>query len=101
MWTESDNHGFEDELDYLRSLKKDDCYSFSYAFEYIRTNHGNDNYDIDTATMDVRVEWSDSQAGYVISYDVPEMDRIDPNQGNSDAEGILRARRLLACDRRP
>lgn len=88
MWTELDNHGFENEEDYLRSLKKEDSYAFSYSFEYIAKNHGDDNYDIDTATMDVRVEWSDFQAGYVISYAVPDMQKIDPAQGNSDAEGF-------------
>lgn len=88
MWTQLDNHGFESEDDYLRSLKKEDSYTFSYPFEYIAKNHGDDNYDIDTATMDVRVEWNDSQAGYEMSYDVPDMDKIDPAQGNSDAEGF-------------
>lgn len=88
MWTELDNHGFENEEDYLKSLKKEDSYTFSYSFEYIAKNHGNDNYDIDTATMEVRVEWSDPQAGYVISYNVTDMYKIDPAQGNSDAEGF-------------
>ena len=88
MWTQLDNHGFEREEDYLRSLKKEDSYTFSYPFEYIAKNHGDDNYDIDTATMDVRVEWNDSQAGYEMSYDVPDMHKIDPAQGNSDAEGF-------------
>ena len=88
MWTQSDNHGFESEEDYLRSLKKDDSYTFYYEFQYIAKNHGNDKYDIDTATMVVRVEWSDLQAGYEASYDVPEMHKIDPSEGNSGAEGF-------------
>ena len=88
VWSESDNHGFADEADYLRSLKKDDTYTFSYQFEYIAINHGNDNYDIDTATMNVRVQWNDSEAGYEISYDVPDLHKIDASQGNSDAEGF-------------
>ena len=99
MWTHLDNHGFESEEDYLRSLKKEDSYTFSYPFEYIAKNHGDDNYDIDTATMDVRVEWNDSQAGYEMSYDVPDMHKIDPAQGNSDAEGFYEYdvyRRLIA-----
>lgn len=91
MWSENDNHGFADELDYLRSLKKDDYYTFTYSFEYIAKNHGNDNYDIDTADMNVRVEWSDTQAGYVIVYDVPDMHKIDSTQGNGDAESFYDA----------
>ncbi|WP_168627368.1 hypothetical protein [Cryobacterium sp. BB307] len=72
----------------MESLKKDDSYTFTYQFEYIAKNHGNDNYDIDNATMNVRVEWSDSQAGYVVTYDVPDMHKIDLAQGNTDAEGF-------------
>ena len=38
--------------------------------------------------MNVRVEWKDSDAGYEASYDVPDMHKIDPDQGNIDASGI-------------
>ncbi|MEW2120903.1 hypothetical protein AB0945_38290 [Streptomyces sp. NPDC005474] len=85
MWSESNNYGFENELDYLRSIKKDDSYTFTYPFEYIAKNYGNDNYDIDTADMVVRVQWNDAEAGYTVAYDVPEMDKIDPAEGNGDA----------------
>lgn len=88
MWSPDNNHGFADELNYLRSLKRDDGYTFSYSFEYIAKNYGNDKYDIDTATMHVRVEWNDSDAGYEASYDVPDMHKIDPDEGNSDAAGF-------------
>lgn len=67
------------------ATKQDDHYSFSYEFEYIEKNHGNDQYDIGTATMNVEVHWDDAQDGYVISYDVPDMHKIDPGQGNGDA----------------
>lgn len=77
IWTEHDNHGFENEEDYLASLKKDDNYTLTYQFEYIAKNHGDDNYDIETADMNVRVEWSDVAAGYTIAYDVPEMHKIE------------------------
>ena len=37
--------------------------------------------------MGVRVEWDDSNAGYVVSYDVPRsMYKIDPAQGNGDPQ---------------
>lgn len=81
-------HGFATEEDYLRSLKQDDSYTFTYPFEYIAEKYGDANYDIDTADMVVRVDSGDAQAAYVISYDVPDMDQIDPGQGNSDAEGF-------------
>lgn len=88
VWNENDNHGFPNEQDYLNSLKKDDSYTFTYPFEYIAKNHGNDNYDIDTVDMVVNVEWSDGEAGYMISYKVPDMHKVDPSQGNSDAAGF-------------
>ena len=82
MWSKHDNHGFSNEDDYLRSLKKQESYHFSYSFEYIAKNYGNDKYDIAETNMDVTVQWSDSQSGYVFSYNVPEMYKIDPNQSN-------------------
>ncbi len=88
MCTESNSHDFEKEYDELRALKKDDSYTFTYQFEYIAKNHGNDNYDIDTADMVVSVEWNDPDAGYEVSYVVPDMHKIDPTQGNSGAEGF-------------
>lgn len=72
----------------MASMKKDDSYTFSYQFEYIAKNHGNDQYDIGTATMDISVDWSDVQDGYVISYNVPDEHKIDPAEGNSDVEGF-------------
>ena len=86
--TNSGKHNYEDELDELRTLKKEDSYFFSYPFSYIAKNHGNDRYDDGVATMEVRVDWDDAQAGYVISYSVPDMHKIDPAQGNSDAQGF-------------
>ncbi|MEU8883836.1 hypothetical protein [Streptomyces hydrogenans] len=88
MRSESNNHDYENELDYLRSIKKDDSYTFTYPFEYIAKNHGNDNYDIGTVDMVVRVQWADAEAGYKVTYDVPEMDKIDPAEGNGDAESF-------------
>ncbi|KAB3527099.1 hypothetical protein [Alkaliphilus serpentinus] len=73
---------FENDDEYMKSLKKGDSYHFTYSFEYIAKNYGNDNYDIDTANMEVKVNWDESQMGYVISYSVPEMYKIDPSQGN-------------------
>ena len=88
----------KNEDEYLLSLKKEDSYHFSIPFEYIKTNYGHDKYDIATTNMEVNVEWSDVELGYVISYDVPEMYLIDSTQGNGDVddfydnyvEGIVR-----------
>lgn len=75
---------FDSDDEYLMSLKKDDSYHFTIPFEYIKKNYGNDNYDIGTTNMEVDVQWSDSEMGYSISYNVPEMYLIDPAEGNSD-----------------
>lgn len=68
--------------------KQDDSYSFSYTFEYIAVNHGNDNYDIETTTMNVNLSWSEAEDGYNVVYDVPEMHKIDTAQGNGDARSF-------------
>lgn len=89
MWTKYNNQGFENEDDYIRSLKKDDSYHFSYSFEYIAKNYGNDNYDIESTNMEVSLNWSDVKLGYVISYNVPEMYKIDPSQSNGSEDDFF------------
>ena len=93
MWTEEDNQGFTDENDYLRSLKKNDSYHFSYPFEYIAKNYGNGIYDIESTNMEVVVNWSDAQLAYVISFTVPEIYKIDPSQGNGSELEFFESRK--------
>lgn len=78
--------GFETEEEYLESLKQDDSYHFSIPFEYIKKNYGNGQYDIGVTNMEVDVVWSELSLGYQISYYVPDMDLIDPEEGNSDVD---------------
>lgn len=73
----------------LGSLKQEDHYHFSIPFEYIRTNHGNDNYDIATACMEVDVDWDDSVGGYGVCYYCPDESHIDQSQGDSDIDGFF------------
>lgn len=75
-----------DEEKYLRSLKQEDSYHFSISFEYIKKNYGNGNYDIATTNMEIDVQWDDSSVGYVISHNVPNMNIIDPAEGNGDED---------------
>lgn len=77
--------GFESDLD---SLKKEDHYHFSVPFTYIKKRLGDDEYVDGTTTMEVDIDWNESQHGYVASYHVPDMNLIDPNDGNPDEEGI-------------
>ena len=38
--------------------------------------------------MEITVEWSDLEKGYIISHYVPDMYMIDPLEGNSDEDGF-------------
>lgn len=79
-------HDYEGELEELRSRKKDDSYHFIYDFTYIAKRLGNDEYEDGTATMECEVVWDDTDAGYRVSYKVPEMYKIDAAEGNGNAE---------------
>ena len=81
-------HDFEAEIEELRSRKMDDSYHFTYDFTYIAKNLGGDEYEDGTATMECDVVWDDSDAGYRASYNVPDMYKIDPSEGNGDADAF-------------
>ena len=74
------------EEQYLDSLKKNDSYHFSFPFEYIKKNYGDGKYDIAIAYMEIDVVWDSTYHGYQISHNVPDMHKIDPNEGNGDEE---------------
>ena len=78
------DYGFDSEEEYLDSLKQDDNYHFSIPFEYIKKNHGNGEYDLATAYMEVDVIWDETEHGYIKSYYCPQENEIDPEQGNAD-----------------
>lgn len=78
-----DYEEYGNEEAYLDSLKQDDHYHFSIPFEYIETRHGDGDYDIAEAQMEVDVHWNETEHGYSITYYCPEMHKIDPGQGNS------------------
>lgn len=84
--TQFDYEGYENEEAYLDSLKQDDHYHFSIPFEYIQTRHGDGDYDIAEAQMEVDVDWNEIEHGYSITYYCPDMHKIDPNQGNSGVD---------------
>ena len=70
----------------LSYLKKDDSYHFSIPFEYIKKNYGDDNYDIETAYMEVDVRWDEYEQGYKMYYSCSEEYLIDPREGNGTLE---------------
>lgn len=81
-----EDHDFEGDLEELRSRKKDDSYHFTYDFTYIEKRLRNDEYEDGTATMECDVVWDEGDAGYRISYTVPDMYKIDAAEGNGSAD---------------
>jgi len=70
------------ENDYIRSLKREDSYHFSYTYEYIvrRFGDGDDDVELAIATIDITVSWDDTAPpGYITSYSVSAPTSI-PNQ---------------------
>ena len=86
MYIDDDGNEYEREEDYLRTLKKEEYYHFSIPFEYIKKNYGDGNYDIETAQMEIDVNWDDMYCGYRISHNCPDMYKINPDEGNGDEE---------------
>lgn len=83
---------FDDDDDaYLRSMKQDDSYHFSYPFEYIteRFGDGEDDIKLDIATVNVSLSWDDSTVpGYVVSYTVDSPTPI-PNEWTGNADELF------------
>lgn len=82
---------FEDEDDYLRSMKQDDSYELSYDYEYIanRFGDGDDDVELEVAKLDVSVSWDDSSApGYVVSYRLHSPTTL-PNDWTGGADEIF------------
>ena len=78
MWYDD----YENEEEYMDSLKKEDHYHFSIPFTYIKKKLGNNQYIDGTAIMEVDVNWDASQHGYVFTHHCPDMYLIDPAEGN-------------------
>jgi hypothetical protein len=88
---DSTGEEFEDEDGYLRSLKRDDSYDFSYRYEYIadRFGDGDDDVRLEIATVNVSLSWDDSPGpGYVVSYAVDSPTPI-PNDWTGDAAQLF------------
>lgn len=88
---DSTGEEFEDEDEYLRSLKQDDSYAFSYEYEYVANRFGDDDDDVElrNATLNVSISWDDSSVpGYVVSYTVDSPTPI-PNDWTGDADQIF------------
>jgi len=93
--------GYDNEDDYLRFLKQSDSYSFQYNYEYVanRYGEGNDDVELETATVNISLSWDDSSTpGYTVSYYVDAPTSI-PNEWTGDANVIFNdIRHLLESD---
>jgi hypothetical protein len=88
---DSTGEEFEDEDEYLRSLKRDDSYDFSYRYEYVadRFGDGDDDIRLEIATVNVSLSWDDSPApGYLVSYTVDSPTPI-PNEWTGDEHQLF------------
>ena len=82
---------FEDEDEYVRSMKQSDSYQFSYDYEYVadRFGEGDDDVSLEIARLTVSLSWDDSSVpGYVVSYTVDSPTPI-PNAWTGDAHEIF------------
>lgn len=83
---------FENEDEFLRSLKQDDSYEFTYDYEYVadRFGDGDDDVKLEIATVNVLFTWDDTPApGYTVSYTVDSPTPI-PNDWTGDADQLFR-----------
>jgi len=85
------HNNYDNEDDYIRSLKKEDEYEFSYHYEYIvnRYGDGDDDVELANATVDITVSWDDTSVpGYTLSYQVYAPTSL-PNDYTDNEEGIF------------
>lgn len=85
---EADGMKFENEEEYLESLKHDDSYHFTYLFEYIKEELSDDDYIMDEATMEVDVYWDYGEHGYKVNHYCPDISNI-PSAYNGDEDQIF------------
>lgn len=84
-------NGYDNEDDYVRSLKKEDEYNFSYSYEYIvsRYGDGDDDVELAEAIVDIKVSWDDTSVpGYTLSYQVNAPTSL-PNEYTTTEEGVF------------
>lgn len=84
---------FDDEDEYLRSLKRDDSYTFEFDFEYVanRFGAGDDDVELEVAHVTITFAWDDSPApGYVVSIAIDSPTPI-PNDWTDDPEELFRS----------
>ncbi len=84
-------NNYDNEDDYIRSLKKEDVYNFSYSYEYIvkRYGDGDDDVELANAIVDIRVSWDDTSVpGYTLSYQVHAPTSL-PNDYTTTEEGVF------------
>lgn len=85
------HNNYDNEDDYIHSLKKEDVYNFSYSYEYIvkRYGDGDDDVELANATVDIRVSWDDTSVpGYTLSYQVYAPTSL-PNDYTDTEEGVF------------
>lgn len=67
----------------------EDRYFFIESFEYIVSNDGNDNYETETADMEVEAVWDDTEEGYIFKIFCADEDRLADYAGNGTLEDFF------------
>lgn len=91
MYIDDDGNVWESEEDFFDSLMQEESYHFSIPFEYIKRHLGDDEVEMGTTNMEVDVRWDYDEHSYRITYYVPEMDLIDPAEGNGNEDEFYQA----------
>lgn len=67
----------------------EDRYYFIESFEYIVSNDGFDNYETETADMEVEAIWDDLEEGYVFHIFCADEDKLSDYEGNGTLEDFF------------
>ncbi len=84
----NDGTKYENEEEYLETLKHDGSYSFKYQVEYIVERLNDNDCKTDTTTMDVEVYWDYEEHGYKVNYNLVNSDNV-PEEYNGDEDSIF------------
>ena len=81
---------FDNEEDYLDSLKKEDSYTLEIDFEYYKKTDGDDVIEYGYSTMYVEIYWDADQHGYFLgNYSCPDEDEILNSDDGRDLDTLF------------
>ncbi len=92
MFIADDGSKYEDELEYLETLKCDDSYSFTENFLYILDGYDSEDDDSwQEGTIEIEITWDSSIGGYTAEWDIDNEGEIAADNRNSIEEIVENA----------